>query len=131
MVIARRVLLAAATGSSAALRCRHRAGALHHGRVDDVDRAVGPVRLPAADLRSDRPGVKVRVVALGTGQALDLARRGDADVVFVHANAGRGEIPGRRAGREALSGDVQRLRPDRTEERSGEGRAAARTSSPR
>ncbi|MFO1412366.1 MAG: substrate-binding domain-containing protein [Burkholderiales bacterium] len=29
-------------------------------------------------------GVKVRVVALGTGQALDLARRGDADVVFVH-----------------------------------------------
>lgn len=29
-------------------------------------------------------GVQVRVVALGTGQALDLARRGDADVVFVH-----------------------------------------------
>ena len=32
-----------------------------------------------------RTGVRVRVVALGTGQALDLARRGDADVVFVHA----------------------------------------------
>jgi tungstate transport system substrate-binding protein len=30
-------------------------------------------------------GVAVRVVALGTGQALDVARRGDADVVFVHA----------------------------------------------
>ena len=30
-------------------------------------------------------GVKVHVVALGTGQALDVARRGDADVVFVHA----------------------------------------------
>jgi tungstate transport system substrate-binding protein len=29
-------------------------------------------------------GTAVRVVALGTGQALDLARRGDADVVFVH-----------------------------------------------
>jgi tungstate transport system substrate-binding protein len=29
-------------------------------------------------------GIKVRVVALGTGQALDMARRGDADVVFVH-----------------------------------------------
>ena len=28
--------------------------------------------------------VQVRVVALGTGQALDLARRGDADVAFVH-----------------------------------------------
>ncbi|AKU10302.1 molybdate or tungstate transport [Azoarcus sp. CIB] len=32
-------------------------------------------------------GVKVRVVALGTGQALDTARRGDADVVFVHDRA--------------------------------------------
>jgi tungstate transport system substrate-binding protein len=32
-----------------------------------------------------RTGIQVRVVALGTGQALDLGRRGDADVVFVHA----------------------------------------------
>lgn len=32
-------------------------------------------------------GVKVRVVALGTGQALDTARRGDADVAFVHDKA--------------------------------------------
>ena len=31
-----------------------------------------------------KAGVQVRVVALGTGQALDVARRGDADVVFVH-----------------------------------------------
>jgi tungstate transport system substrate-binding protein len=29
-------------------------------------------------------GIDVRVVALGTGQALDAARRGDADAVFVH-----------------------------------------------
>jgi tungstate transport system substrate-binding protein len=29
-------------------------------------------------------GITVRVIALGTGQALDMARRGDADVVFVH-----------------------------------------------
>jgi tungstate transport system substrate-binding protein len=29
-------------------------------------------------------GIAVRVVAVGSGQALDLARRGDADVVFVH-----------------------------------------------
>src|SRR4051812_40980880 len=34
-----------------------------------------------------KTGIHVRVVALGTGQALDLARRGDADVVFVHAKA--------------------------------------------
>ena len=32
-------------------------------------------------------GISVRVVALGTGQALDMARRGDADVVFVHDQA--------------------------------------------
>ena len=32
-------------------------------------------------------GIAVRVVALGTGQALDVARRGDADVVFVHDKA--------------------------------------------
>ena len=32
-------------------------------------------------------GITVRVVALGTGQALDMARRGDADVVFVHDKA--------------------------------------------
>ena len=31
-----------------------------------------------------KSGVQIRVVALGTGQALDLGRRGDADVVFVH-----------------------------------------------
>jgi tungstate transport system substrate-binding protein len=29
-------------------------------------------------------GIDVRVVALGTGQALDVARRGDADLVLVH-----------------------------------------------
>jgi tungstate transport system substrate-binding protein len=35
-------------------------------------------------LFTKKTGVTVRVVALGTGQALDVARRGDADVVFVH-----------------------------------------------
>lgn len=34
-----------------------------------------------------KTGIQVRVVALGTGQALDVARRGDADVVFVHDKA--------------------------------------------
>jgi tungstate transport system substrate-binding protein len=29
-------------------------------------------------------GIAVKVVAVGTGQALDIGRRGDADVVFVH-----------------------------------------------
>jgi tungstate transport system substrate-binding protein len=34
-----------------------------------------------------KTGIQVRVVALGTGQALDMGRRGDADVVFVHDQA--------------------------------------------
>ena len=32
-------------------------------------------------------GIEVRVVAQGTGQALDMGRRGDADVLFVHDQA--------------------------------------------
>ncbi len=32
-----------------------------------------------------KTGIQVRVVAVGTGQALDIGRSGDADVVFVHA----------------------------------------------
>ena len=31
-----------------------------------------------------KSGIDVKVVAVGTGQALDIGRRGDADVVFVH-----------------------------------------------
>jgi tungstate transport system substrate-binding protein len=34
-----------------------------------------------------KTGIAVKVVALGTGQALDVGRRGDADVVFVHDRA--------------------------------------------
>ena len=33
-------------------------------------------------------GIDVKVVAVGTGQALDIGRRGDADVVFVHDRPG-------------------------------------------
>jgi len=40
--------------------------------------------LPAFERKS---GIQVRVVALGTGQALDMGRRGDADVAFVHDKA--------------------------------------------
>ena len=34
-----------------------------------------------------KTGISVKVVAQGTGQALDTGRRGDADVVFVHAKS--------------------------------------------
>lgn len=36
---------------------------------------------------TQKTGIDVKIVAQGTGQALDTARRGDADVVFVHAKA--------------------------------------------
>ena len=36
---------------------------------------------------TQQTGIEVRVVAVGTGQALDIGRRGDADVVFVHARS--------------------------------------------
>src|ERR1700687_5956641 len=34
-----------------------------------------------------KTGIEVKVIAQGTGQALDTARRGDADVAFVHAKS--------------------------------------------
>src|SRR3712207_6182496 len=34
-----------------------------------------------------KTGIAVKIVALGTGQALDVGRRGDADVVLVHDRA--------------------------------------------
>src|SRR5712664_3141272 len=34
-----------------------------------------------------KTNIDVKVIAQGTGQALDTARRGDADVVFVHAKS--------------------------------------------
>ena len=45
------------------------------------DSGLFPHLLPAFTKVS---GIGVRVVALGTGQALDVGRRGDCDVVFVH-----------------------------------------------
>lgn len=37
-------------------------------------------------------GLDVKVVALGTGQAIDLGRRGDADVLFVHDNVAEEKV---------------------------------------
>ena len=49
-------------------------------------------RIPACSaiilpLFKAKTGIDVKVVAQGTGQALDTGRRGDADVVFVHAKS--------------------------------------------
>ena len=39
-------------------------------------------------------GIEIKVVALGTGQAIDMARRGDADVLFVHDQAAEEKFVG-------------------------------------
>jgi tungstate transport system substrate-binding protein len=37
-------------------------------------------------------GIDIKVVALGTGQAIDMGRRGDADVLFVHDQAAEEKV---------------------------------------
>ena len=50
-----------------------------------------PHLLPAFKQAS---GIDIKVVAVGTGQALDMGRRGDADVVFVHDQAAEEKFMG-------------------------------------
>ena len=50
----------------------------------------------------EETGIEVRVVAVGTGQALDIGRRGDADVVFVHAPAAEAAFVAEGAGVERI-----------------------------
>src|SRR4249920_1606273 len=45
-----------------------------------------------------RTGIAVKVIAQGTGQALDTGRRGDADVVFVHAKSAEEKFLAERQG---------------------------------
>jgi tungstate transport system substrate-binding protein len=47
------------------------------------DSGLFDVLVPAFE--AARPGTRLRVVAVGSGQALELGRRGDADVLLVHA----------------------------------------------
>ena len=48
-------------------------------------------------------GITVKVLALGTGQALDVGRRGDADVVFVHDQAAEEKFVAEGAGVERIA----------------------------
>ena len=56
---------------------------LHHHRLDDLDEEAGlfDYLLPAF---AKEINIQVRVVAVGTGQALKIGERGDCEVVFVH-----------------------------------------------
>ena len=85
---------------------------LHSGLYDHI--------LP---LFTGKTGIEVRVVAVGTGQAIRNAANGVTATCCWCTRAGRrGEIRGRRARRHALRSDVQRLRHRRPAVRSRAGR---------
>ncbi len=52
--------------------------------INHEHRKFRPFRLYPADVREE-DRIKVKVVARGTGAAIETGKRGDADVVFVHA----------------------------------------------
>jgi len=86
MLHRRRLIIAAALG---ALLAATPAGAQDKSIVvasttSTQDSGLFEYLLP---LFKQRTGITVKVVAQGTGQALDTGRRGDADVVFVHAKS--------------------------------------------
>ena len=103
------------------------AAALHHRRLDHLDRAVGPVQAPAADLREEdrHPGARSGA-GHRPGARHGTARRRRRSVR--PCAPARGEVRRRRLRRAPPRGDVQRLRAHRAEVGSGGGRAAARTS---
>lgn len=85
----RRLLLAAALAASAAAHAQAQAPQgerfiVVSSTTSTQDSGLFGHILP---LFKAKTGVAVRVVAQGTGQALDTGRRGDADVVLVHARA--------------------------------------------
>lgn len=80
MVMFRRAFLAFLLLASAPVAAQERFITVASTTSTDQSGLFGHL-LPAFKRAS---GIDVRVVALGTGQALDVGRRGDADVVFVH-----------------------------------------------
>ena len=60
-----------------------------------------------------RPGYQVKTISVGTGQALALGARGEADVVLVHAPSAR-EVRGRGQDARPPPRHVQRLRDRRS-----------------
>jgi tungstate transport system substrate-binding protein len=87
--LARRTLLAAALGLAVALPAQAQdakptASIVVASTTSTQDSGLFGYLLP---IFTKKTGIEVKVVAQGTGQALDTGRRGDADVVFVHAKA--------------------------------------------
>src|SRR5689334_24754975 len=84
MVVARRIFLALALLAAAGLAGAQDKFITVASTTSTEQSGLFGYLLPMYEKKT---GVKVHVVALGTGQALDVARRGDADVVFVHAKS--------------------------------------------
>lgn len=85
--IPRRTLLAAALGLATLLpataqEAKPTASIVVASTTSTQDSGLFGHLLP---IFTKKTGIEVKVVAQGTGQALDTGRRGDADVVFVHA----------------------------------------------
>jgi len=59
-----------------------------------------------------KTGIQVKVVAVGTGQALDIGRRGDADVVFVHDKVAEEKFVAEGFAEKRIEVIVQRFRFD-------------------
>jgi len=63
--------------------------AFHHARIDDIDRTVRHCLVMLLPIFQKATGIAAgHVVAVGTGQALAIGMRGDADVLLVHDRAG-------------------------------------------
>jgi tungstate transport system substrate-binding protein len=71
-------------GSTVACTARQERSIVVASTTSTQDSGLFEYLLP---LVKKRTGITVKVVAQGTGQALDTGRRGDADVVFVHAKS--------------------------------------------
>ena len=70
------LLLASACGSSDSLILATTTSTFDSGLLDEL-----------VPLFEEQTGFNVKVIAVGTGQALEMGRRGDADVLLVHAPA--------------------------------------------
>ena len=70
------LLLASACGGGGGLILATTTSTFDSGLLDEL-----------VPLFEDQTGINVKVIAVGTGQALEMGRRGDADVLLVHAPA--------------------------------------------
>src|ERR1043165_5314862 len=83
-MLSRRLLIALATLAFASPGIAQEKSIVVASTTSTQDSGLFGYLLP---LVKQKLGIEVKVLAQGTGQALDTARRGDADVVFVHAKS--------------------------------------------